>query len=95
MNEYMIKYSNPAVIWEEAIPIGNGRIGATVFGRDNEEIIRLCEETLWSGYKYDWTNKESLKYLPQIRQAILSGNYSLANELAKKYMCWGISEDKN
>ena len=80
MNEYLLKYSKSASIWEEALPIGNGRIGGVVFGRGNAEIIRLSEETLWSGYEFDWTNDNSKKYLPKIRQAIFDGNYSLANE---------------
>lgn len=43
-------YEQPAVNWEEALPLGNGRIGAMVFGRPEEEELLLNEDSLWSGY---------------------------------------------
>ncbi|MBL7114064.1 MAG: glycoside hydrolase N-terminal domain-containing protein, partial [Bacteroidales bacterium] len=45
-------YDSPAQVWEEALPVGNGRLGAMVFGRFSEERIQLNEETYWSGGPY-------------------------------------------
>jgi len=50
-------YAAPAASWSEALPVGNGRLGAMVFGRTDEERIQLNEETLWSGGPYDQTRR--------------------------------------
>lgn len=78
-------YKQPARNWNEALPIGNGRLGAMVFGGTNEELIQLNEETLWSGGPTNSnSNPLAPEYLPKIRQALLEENYPLAEELAKK-----------
>jgi alpha-L-fucosidase 2 len=78
-------YKQPARNWNEALPVGNGRIGAMVFGGAAEELIQLNEETLWSGGPTN-TNPNPLAptYLPKIRKALFEENYVLAEELAKK-----------
>ena len=85
MNEYTLKYSRPASVWEEALPLGNGRLGLMVFGREKREVIRLNEETLWTGYPYDWDNPECLEHLEEMRSAIFSNDYSAAAELTERY----------
>jgi alpha-L-fucosidase 2 len=78
-------YNEPANIWTEALPVGNGRLGAMVFGRVHEELIQLNEETLWSGGPADLNpNPEAPNYLPQVREALLKGDYKTAQELCRK-----------
>ena len=78
-------YKQPARNWNEALPIGNGRLGAMVFGGTSEELIQLNEETLWSGGPTNSnSNPLAPQYLPKIRQALLEENYQLAEELTKK-----------
>ncbi|NIJ54063.1 glycoside hydrolase family 95 protein [Dyadobacter arcticus] len=78
-------YKQPARNWNEALPIGNGRIGAMVFGRVNEELIQLNEETLWSGGPVNNNpNPQAYKYLPEVRKALANEDYKLAEELTKK-----------
>ena len=80
-----IWYQKPATAWTEALPIGNGRLGAMVFGRVNEELIQLNEETLWSGGPANLNpNPDAPKYLPQVREALFREDYKTANELCKK-----------
>ena len=88
MKEFFLNYSNSAVKWEDTLPIGNGRIGATVFSRGKEEILRLNEETLWEGFPHDFDNPETKEYLPEIRKLIFEKKYFDAQELAiKKLVC--------
>ncbi|WP_229214978.1 glycoside hydrolase family 95 protein [Dyadobacter bucti] len=78
-------YKQPARNWSEALPVGNGRIGAMVFGGVNEELIQLNEETLWSGGPANKNpNPDAYKYLPQVRKALENEDYKLAEELTKK-----------
>lgn len=79
-------YKSPATQWVEALPVGNGHIGAMVFGGVEEELLQLNESTLWSGGPVKTkVNPESPTYLPQIREALLKeGDYQKANELTKK-----------
>jgi alpha-L-fucosidase 2 len=78
-------YKQPAKIWTDALPVGNGRLGAMVFGRAQEELIHLNEETLWSGGPANLNpNPEAPKYLPQVREALLKGDYKKGEELTKK-----------
>src|SRR5688572_2292660 len=51
-----LRYAQPAVKWTEALPVGNGRLGAMVFGSLATEHLQLNEETLWSGGPRDWNN---------------------------------------
>lgn len=77
-------YDHPAKVWEEALPLGNGRIGAMIFGNPMDEFIQLNENTLWSGYPKEGNNPEATKALPAIRNAINNGDYVKASELWKK-----------
>src|SRR6185437_142413 len=70
-----------ATKWEEAMAIGNGRIGAMVFGRVNEERIQLNEDTLWAGGPYDPVNPQAHDALPEVRQLIFDGKYREASKL--------------
>jgi alpha-L-fucosidase 2 len=74
-------YDKPAVQWVEALPIGNGRLGAMVFGGTKTERLQLNEDTLYAGGPYDPSNPEALKALPEARRLIFEGKYKEANDL--------------
>ncbi|MGY4690976.1 glycoside hydrolase family 95 protein [Salibacterium sp. K-3] len=79
-------YNRPAEKWTEALPIGNGKLGAMVFGQVTEELIQCNEETLWSGYPKDNTNHAALDILPEVRKKIQEHEYSNASDEAKNML---------
>lgn len=80
-------YDHPGDFWNEALPVGNGRLGAMVFGKTTNELIQLNEETLWSGQPHDYSNKEAYKYLYELRQLINDGKNREAHRLGnEKFM---------
>lgn len=81
--EYKLWYNAPATVWEEALPIGNGRIGAMVYGNPLQKVYQLNEESIWSGYPQDWNNPKAANALPQVREAVDRGDYAKASELWK------------
>jgi hypothetical protein len=93
-------YAQPAAKWENALPVGNGRLGAMVFGKTDEEEIQLNEETYWSGGPYSTVVKGGAKALPGIRKLVFDGDYKMAHILfgrnlmgypveQMKYQCLG------
>ncbi len=68
-------YRQPAEQWIEALPIGNGRLGAMVFGGIERDRIQLNEDTLWAGSPYDPDNTHALAALPEARRMIFEGKY--------------------
>jgi len=86
MSTHSLQYSRPAESWTQALPLGNGKLGAMVYGGTSQELVRLNEETLWSGYETNWNNSEAAKVLPQIRAAVTAGDYALADKLGKQMM---------
>ncbi len=76
-------YEKPAKAWVEALPVGNGRLGAMVFGDPRHERLALNVDTLWSGGPREWNNPEAREWLPKVRGAVLAGRYAEADELAK------------
>jgi alpha-L-fucosidase 2 len=82
MNPTTIWYGQPAGKWEEALAVGNGRLGAMIFGGVEKERLQLNEITIWSGSLEQNADKpEAWKSLPQIRQAIEEGRYADAGKL--------------
>ncbi len=78
-------YSTPSgSVWENALPVGNGRLGAMVYGNIEKEIIQLNEHTLWSGGPNRNDNPNALAALPEIRKLIFDGKQKEAEELANK-----------
>lgn len=77
-------YNRSALAWEEALPLGNGKTGAMVFGGAMHEQFQLNDNTLWSGYPDAGNNSNGVKYLPLLRQAVSDGDYSLAEKYWKK-----------
>ncbi|HTR98869.1 MAG TPA: glycoside hydrolase family 95 protein, partial [Bacteroidota bacterium] len=79
-------YAQPATAWQEALPVGNGRLGAMVFGKTAEERIQLNEATLWTGGPYDPAREGGAAALPEIRRLIFEGAYSEAHKLFGRTM---------
>lgn len=79
-------YAQPAQEWTEALPVGNGRLGAMVFGRTGDERIQLNEETVWEGYARDTTNPKALEALPEVRRLLFEGKNAKATTLAENMM---------
>jgi alpha-L-fucosidase 2 len=75
-------YRQPAKVWEEALPLGNGRLGAMVFGGVTDERLQLNEDSLWDGYSLDTSNPDALKVLPQVRKLLFEGKNKQAEALA-------------
>jgi alpha-L-fucosidase 2 len=79
-------YRRPAKEWVEALPVGNGRLGAMVFGGVTRERLQLNEDTLWAGGPYDPTNPSALAALPEARRFIFESRYVEAERLVGEKM---------
>lgn len=76
-------YEHPAKDWNEALPIGNGRLGGMIFGSVNQDRIQLNEDSIWNGGPSDRNNPDALTYLPKIRQLLKDGRIAEAEDLAR------------
>jgi alpha-L-fucosidase 2 len=84
-NNLTLWYKQPARNWNEALPIGNGRIGAMIFGRPENELIQLNEQTLWSGGPVNRNpNPEASKHLQEVRDALFAEDYAKAETLTRQ-----------
>ncbi|MBC8078707.1 MAG: glycoside hydrolase N-terminal domain-containing protein [Gorillibacterium sp.] len=83
---WILHYLQPAEKWEEALPIGNGRLGGMVFGGTQQERIQLNEDTLWSGFPRDTNNYEALRHLEKTRELIAEQNYVEAEQRIEAQM---------
>jgi alpha-L-fucosidase 2 len=77
-------YRQSASVWTDALPVGNGRLGAMVFGGIERERIALNEDTLWSGSPKPWNNRDAKKVLPEVRRFVMEEKYHEADALCKK-----------
>ena len=80
-NNMILWYRQPAQEWVEALPIGNGRLGAMVFGLIERERIQLNEDSLWSGKSIERDKPDGAKYLAEARQLLFEGKYAEAEKL--------------
>ena len=85
-NSLKLWYRQPAREWVEAMPVGNGRLGAMVFGGLPRERLQLNVDTLWDGYARDRTRPGALEALHQVRELIFAGDSNRAAEVAEKEM---------
>jgi len=83
-NNLKLWYTKPAKVWVEALPIGNGRLGAMVYGDPISETIQLNENTVWAGQPNRNDNTNAKKALPKIRKLIFDGKYKEAQDLANE-----------
>ncbi|WP_343306116.1 glycoside hydrolase family 95 protein [Chitinophaga niabensis] len=88
-------YKQPARRWEEALPVGNGRLGAMVYGRTNTEILQINEESVWAGNKFNDANPNAFRYLDTIRKLIFAGENEEALNLAQKNFVAVDDENSN
>ena len=86
-NNLKLWYDKPATQWVEALPLGNGRLGAMVFGDPANEQFQLNEETVWGGSPYNNTNPKAKDALPRIRQLIFEGRNAEAQALCGPGIC--------
>ena len=77
-------YDGPAGKWVEANPLGNGRLGATVFGQAENERIQLNEDTLWFGEPHDYAHPGAAACLPELRRLLFEGKQREAERLASE-----------
>ncbi len=88
-------YATPAAKWDEALPVGNGRLGAMVFGNYGEERIQLNEETYWTGGPYSTVVKGGYKVLPEIQKLVFEGKFLEAHNLfARNLMGYPVEQQK-
>ena len=90
---HMISFHSPAKVWEEALPVGNGKLGGMVFGLPFTERIQLNEDSVWYGGPQDRNNPSALEKLPEIRKLILEGRIREAQELCT-FALSGIPEEQ-
>jgi alpha-L-fucosidase 2 len=83
---YKLWYDRPAQVWTEALPLGNGRLGAMVFGNPACEQMQLNEETLWAGRPNNNANPEAKEWIPKIRQLVFEGKYLEAQTLCTQHV---------
>ena len=81
-SDFRLWYRQPAVPWEEALPVGNGRLGAMIFGGIAQERIQFNESTVWQGEPHDYAHPGASKYLGQLRQLLFDGKQAEAEKLA-------------
>ena len=77
-------YDKPAVLWTDALPVGNGRIGAMIFGGAAHERIQFNEHTVWTGAPHDYAHKGAAQSLAKIRELLWAGKQKEAEALAMK-----------
>ncbi|SHF36038.1 glycoside hydrolase family 95 protein [Dysgonomonas macrotermitis] len=95
-NVYQYYYNSPATIWEESVPLGNGRIGMMPWGGIDRERIVLNEISLWAGSKQNADNPDAYKYLKEIRQLLFTGkNKEAQNLMYKTFTCLGKGGSDN
>lgn len=79
-------YAQPAAKWEEALPVGSGRLGAMVFGGTTEERIQFNEDTLWTGQPHNYVRAGSDRVVPEVRRLLAAGQVKEAQDLARAQM---------
>jgi alpha-L-fucosidase 2 len=84
--QFKLTFDKPATKWTEALPIGNGRIGAMVFGGTEDERLQINESTLWGGGPHDYGNPEAYSHLDEVRELIFAGKIEDAEKLSDKLM---------
>jgi alpha-L-fucosidase 2 len=86
MNPNYLFWNQPAARWDNAVPVGNGRLGAMMFGGVAHERLQLNEETIWAGGQRDVVNPAALESLPQIRELLFANRSQEAEALAEETM---------
>jgi alpha-L-fucosidase 2 len=92
-SEMKIWFNRPAETWNDALPVGNGRLGAMVFGGIEKERLQLNEESVWTGTPRWDANPDALKNLPKVRKLLFEGKYGEAEKLAQNGIMGAFRRD--
>jgi alpha-L-fucosidase 2 len=84
--EHRLWYSQPASHWNEALPIGNGRLGAMIFGGVEHERLQLNEDTLWAGGPHDYAHAGAVEHLAEVRRLLAGGKQNEAMAIVDEHM---------
>ena len=84
--ENLLFYNKKAKYFEQALPVGNGRIGGLVFGNTKKERIALNEDSLWSGYPKGLNKEDAADYLDEARKAVFAKDYQRAKDIMNRDM---------
>lgn len=87
-----LRYDRPAAAWTQALPLGNGSMGAMIYGGVSGEIIPLNNDTLWTGYPRDTVRQSAFEHLAPVRQKVLSQQYRSAQSEIEHYMLGDYDE---
>ena len=87
--DHRLWYSKPAAHWLEALPVGNSKLGAMVYGGTEVETLQLNEETFWSGGPHENNSSESLEHLPEVQRLIFEGREREAATLIDNHFVKG------
>lgn len=82
---YQLWYDQPSAEWTDALPVGNGRLGAMIYGKTAEEVIQFNEETLWTGQPHDYTHEGAADYLDDLRNLLWEGKQDEAHQLGNEH----------
>lgn len=94
-NPMLLWYDQPAETWVEALPVGNGRLGAMIYGGVDREVIQLNDDTVWAGEPGNNVVDDIGAYFPEIRQMIFDGNHDEAQDLASSVLPYEAGEESN
>lgn len=86
MADNLLWYDSPARLWTDALPLGNGRLGAMVFGDPVSERLQINESTFWAGGPYRPVNPDAYGHLEKIRELIFAGHYAEAEAMAEEHL---------
>lgn len=81
-DRWVLRYSRPATQWVEALPVGNGRLGAMVFGGVTTERLQINEDSVWTGGPRSYARPGAAEHLPELRRLLLAGEQGAAERLA-------------
>ncbi len=82
----LLWYAQPAKEWTEALPVGNGRLGAMIFGGAAQERLQFNDDTLWTGEPHEYHHKGAAEYLPTVRKLLFEGQQRQADRVAAQHM---------
>lgn len=87
LNNQKLWYKQPAERWEDALPIGTGRLGAMIYGYPDHELMQLNEDSIWYGGPINRINPDAGKHMKEVQNLILDGHISEAEEILKYNFC--------
>jgi len=94
-NNHILWYDKPAISWNEALPIGNARLGAMLFSAPASDRLQLNEETIWAGRPNNNARSEAREWLPKVRELVWAGKYKEASDLANEHVMPSLDKNNN